>query len=282
MSARGSHRIEAALRAAAASGRPALAAFLTADYPDPERFQRDLRAVAEVADVVEIGVPFSDPMADGLTIQRASRTALAGGTSVAGILDGLTWLEPRPSAPVLLMSYLNPLLAFGLDPLSRRAAACGVDGLIIPDLPLEECGPVDRALAARGLALVQLVTPVTPEPRLRRLCEASRGFVYAVSTTGITGGETAEQSQLQRYLDRVRAVSPLPVLAGFGIRHASQVEALAGHADGVVVGSALIEIIEQGGDPAAFLQGLLPGASHFVQGASPFTTEGEARPCRTP
>lgn len=258
MSTRGHQRIEMALRAASTAGRPALAAFLTADYPDPQRFRRDLRAVARVADVVEIGVPFSDPMADGVTIQRSSRTALAGGTSVAGILDGLSRQDPPPSAPLLLMSYLNPLLAFGLDRLARHAAARGVDGFIIPDLPLEECRPVDEALAEQGLALVQLVTPVTPEPRLRRLCRASRGFVYAVSNTGITGGGTAEPSQLQRYLDRVRAVSPLPVLAGFGIRRASQVAALAGHGDGVVVGSALIEVIEQGGEPAAFLEGLLP------------------------
>jgi tryptophan synthase alpha chain len=158
------------------------------------------------------------------------------------------------------MSYLNPLLAFGLERLPVAAARAGVSGFIIPDLPWEESAEVRAALDREGLALVQMVTPVTPPERARMLCEASQGFVYAVSMTGTTGREVALPAALLEYLDRLRRVSPLPVCAGFGIRSAAQVERLRGHVDGVVVGSALVEAIERGDAPDAFLQGLRAGS----------------------
>ena len=167
-------------------------------------------------------------------------------------------MQPRPRAPLLLMSYLNPLLAFGLDRLPEAAAQAGAAGFIIPDLPFEESADVRAALDRAGLALVQMVTPVTPAARLKMLCAASQGFVYAVTKTGTTGRSVAVPDTVLEYMDRVRAVSPIPVCAGFGIRGPEQVARMRGHVDGVVVGSALVEVLERGGDPAAFLRTLRP------------------------
>jgi tryptophan synthase alpha chain len=257
MSARGGRdRIAAALAAARRDGRPALAAYLTAGFPSATAFADLLPRIAAAADLVEVGVPFSDPMADGPVIQRASRIALASGATLRSILDTLRRVPSGRGAPALLMSYLNPLLSFGLADVAREAARAGACGLIVPDLPLEESDELAGALDREGLALVQLVSPATSPSRLARLCRASAGFVYAVTVTGVTGGRTGASDDLRDYLDRVRAVSPLPVLAGFGVRERSQVEALAAHADGVVVGSALIERIERGEDPVAFLRQL--------------------------
>lgn len=244
------------LRHAAGAGAPALVGFLTAGFPDRESFVRQLAAIAAVADVVEIGVPFSDPMADGVTIQRSSRVALEQGVTLAWILETLAALPVRPRAPLLLMSYLNPLLSYGFQRLPAAARAAGVSGFIVPDLPWEESADFRTALAREGLALVQMVTPLTPPARLAMLAREARGFVYAVTATGTTGGANAIPDDVLAYLDRVRAVSRVPVCAGFGIRDAAQVRRLAGHADGVIVGSALINVIEQGGDTGVFLNGL--------------------------
>jgi tryptophan synthase alpha chain len=211
-----------------------------------------LRALASGADVVEIGVPFTDPMADGVTIQRSSHTALAQGVSLRWILSELTAM-PKVDAPLLLMSYLNPLLALGLEQLTSAAARANVAGFIVPDLPFDESDELRTALDAEGLALVQMVTPVTSPERLKQVCESSQGFVYAVTMTGTTGKNVAVPTDVLSYLDRVRAASKLPVCAGFGIRSREQVERLVGHVDGVVVGSALVEVLERNEDPAAFL-----------------------------
>jgi tryptophan synthase alpha chain len=252
----GHEAIGAAIRAASARGEPAIIGFLTAGFPKRERFRDDLARVAAAADVVEIGVPFTDPMADGMTIQRASHAALAQGVSLAWILEELTALAPRPKAPLLLMSYLNPLLAYGLDRLPRAMRTAGVAGVIVPDLPFEECGDLKRALEADGVGLVQMVTPVTPAERLAMLCKAAQGFIYAVTMTGTTGKSVAVPDDVLEYLARVKAVAPIPVCAGFGIRGREQVARLKGHVDGVVVGSALVEVLERGDDPARFLGGL--------------------------
>lgn len=248
-------RITAAIRASAARDRPALVAYLTAGFPQRERFREHVRALAAGADVLEVGVPFTDPMADGVTIQRASQVALAQGVTLRWILAELAALGDV-GAPLLLMSYLNPLLAFGVGALAAAAAQAGVAGFIVPDLPLDESHELHEALAARQLALVQMVTPVTEPQRLQQLCARSQGFVYAVTMTGTTGRSVAVPDAVLAYLDRVRAASPLPVCAGFGIRSREQVARLAGHVDGVVVGSALVEVLERGGDPAAWLAAL--------------------------
>jgi tryptophan synthase alpha chain len=250
--------IAAAVRKASAGGEPALVAFLTAGYPSRQSFREHLLGVAEGADVVEIGVPFTDPMADGVTIQRSSQAALAQGVTLRWILEELEALRARTpiGAPVLLMSYVNPLLAFGFERLAETAIRAGVAGFIVPDLPFDESGELRPFLDARHIALVQMVTPVTPPDRLKMLCEHAQGFVYAVTMTGTTGKNVSVPTSVVSYLDTVRSLSPVPVCAGFGIRSRDQVELLKGHVDGVVVGSALVEVLERGEDPARWLQTL--------------------------
>ncbi|HEY2780908.1 MAG TPA: tryptophan synthase subunit alpha [Steroidobacteraceae bacterium] len=256
-----SERVSSAIRAVAAQGRPALVGYLTAGFPSRRQFKENLAAVAGGCDVVEIGVPFSDPMADGTTVQRASFAALADGVTLPWILDELRSVEPRHPVPILLMSYLNPLLAFGMAELPRAAAQAGVAGFIVPDLPFEESGELHQALNAEGLALVQMVTPVTPPERLAMLCREAKGFIYAVTMTGTTGksadGKFADVPvEVLEYMDRVKQLARVPVCAGFGIRSARQVARLAPHVDGVVVGSALVEVMERGENVAAFLKSL--------------------------
>jgi tryptophan synthase alpha chain len=237
-------RIGAALTAANNAGRPALVPFITAGYPEPTDFISTLKAIAEVGDVVELGIPFSDPMADGMTIQRSSFEALQKGVSLRWIFDQLDSAAAEINAPLVMMSYLNPLLAFGYDALAERALAAGVCGFIVPDLPLEESADIREALEAKGLGLIQLVTPATP------------GFVYAVTITGITGGGAGLPADLTEYLEKVSGMSNLPVCAGFGIREAKDVAAVGKHAAGAIVGSALVEVLERGDDPREYLGSL--------------------------
>ena len=245
-------RISSAIRSAASSGDPAILGFLTAGHPRKQTFRDDLRAIASGADVVEIGVPFTDPMADGVTIQRSSQTALAQGVTLRWILSELASM-PKVDSPLLLMSYLNPLLAFGLDTLPGAAARANVAGFIVPDLPFDESDDLRAALEPEGLALVQMVTPVTKPERLAQVCESSQGFIYAVTMTGTTGKNVAVPADVLSYLDRVRSIATVPVCAGFGIRSRDQVERLRGHVDGVVIGSALVEVLERNEDPAKWL-----------------------------
>ena len=249
-------RIGAALTAANDAGHPALVPFITAGYPEPTDFISTLKAIAEVGDVVELGIPFSDPMADGMTIQRSSFEALQKGVSLKWIFDQLDSAKDEINAPLVMMSYLNPLLAFGYDALADRALAAGVCGFIVPDLPFEESAEIRESLEAKGLGLIQLVTPATPDGRLQTLCDASRGFVYAVTITGITGGGTGLPADLTDYLDKVSGMSDLPVCAGFGIREAKDVAAVGKHAAGAIVGSALVEVLERGDDPREYLGSL--------------------------
>jgi tryptophan synthase alpha chain len=251
----GRDAISNAIRAAAAKGDPALVAFLTAGYPSKAKFRQHLEAVAAGADVVEIGVPFTDPMADGVTIQRSSHAALAQGVSLRWILAELEAMS-RPKTPLLLMSYLNPLLAFGTRKLAAAAAKAGVSGFIVPDLPLDESDELRASLAAHQLALVQMVTPVTKPDRLEALCASSQGFVYAVTMTGTTGKSVVIPTEVVNYLDRARELASVPVCAGFGIRTREQVEMLRGHVDGVVIGSALVEVLERGEDATEWLRKL--------------------------
>jgi len=250
------HSIAAAIRSAKANGNPAIVAYITAGFPRREDFLALLHKVADAADVVEIGVPFSDPMADGTTIQRSSRVALAQGVSLRWILAELTGAKSRPAAPLLLMSYLNPLLAFGLDKLPSAAAEAGVSGFIVPDLPYEECNELRSALEARGIALVQFVTPVTPLERVQMLAGHTNGFLYGITMTGTTGKNVAVPQAVLDYFASVQRISPAPVCAGFGIRSRDQVAKMAPFVDGVIVGSALVEVIERNEDPAAFLRSL--------------------------
>ena len=248
-------RISAAIRAANDNGHTALVPFITAGYPEPADFISTLKSVASQGDVVELGIPFSDPMADGMTIQRSSFEALQKGVSLAWIFDELEKAGGF-DAPLVMMSYLNPLLAFGYEKLADRAVETGVCGFIVPDLPFEESEEIRTVLESRGLGLIQLVTPATPDERLATLCEASRGFVYAVTITGITGGDVGLPEDLADYLDKVSGIAGIPVCAGFGIREAADVAAVGAHAAGAIVGSALVEVLERGEEPTGFLNAL--------------------------
>jgi len=248
--------ISAALRAANADQRTGLVPFITAGYPEPTEFLDTLLAVAEVGDVVEIGVPFSDPMADGMTIQRSSYVAIEKGVTLTWIFDQLESGRDKIDTPIVFMSYLNPLLAFGFENLAQRALETGVCGFIVPDLPFEESAEIRNALEAKGIGLIQMITPATPPDRLEMLAKESRGFLYAVTITGITGGDTGLPTNLADYLDTVSTASLLPVCAGFGIRTAEDVVNVGKHAAGAIVGSALVEVLENGEDPAAFLRQL--------------------------
>jgi tryptophan synthase alpha chain len=249
-------RIGEAIAAANKDGRTGLVPFITAGYPDPATFGTSLQEIADVGDVVELGVPFSDPMADGMTIQRSSFAAIENGVTLSWIFDQLESLQGDVNAPLVMMSYLNPLLAFGYDNLASRAQETGVCAFIVPDLPHEESAEIAAALSAEGVGLIQLVTPATPDDRLKMLANASRGFLYAVTITGITGGDTGLPVDLAAYLDKVTAASSLPVCAGFGIRTADDVVNVGKHAAGAIVGSALVEALERGEDPADWLRQL--------------------------
>ena len=256
-----SEKISAAIRQA--RGGTAIVAFLTAGFPSRENFREHLAQIGSEADVVEIGVPFTDPMADGMTIQRSSREALRQGVTlrwVLGELEAMARDSRLPGAPLVLMSYLNPLLAFGFAELAAASVRAGVCGFIVPDLPFDESAEFRAALELHGVGLIQMVTPVTRPERMARLCAATQGFVYAVTMTGTTGRTAAVPTEVTRYLDSVRAAAKLPVCAGFGIRSRAQVDQLRGHVAGVIVGSALVEVMENGQDAAQFLRSLRPGA----------------------
>ena len=232
-----------AIRAAllSSSGEPRVCPYLMAGFPEPEA-TADLLLAAEAggAAVVELGIPHSDPLADGPTIQAAGRLALSRGMTSRSALAQVAQARSRGlRVPVVCMTYLNPVAQFGLEGFCRAAAAAGVDGVLVPDLPLEEMEGLGRAASRAGLALCTMVAPTTPEKRLALAASRASGFVYCVSRTGVTGaGEPTEGAGL---LERVRALSDRPLVLGFGVRRRSQVVSLAGLADGVAVGSRIVE-----------------------------------------
>jgi tryptophan synthase alpha chain len=248
-------RLEARLRAARSEGRAALLPYLVAGFPRRAGFGELLRAVGARADVIELGLPFSDPTADGPVIAAAAQRALAEDVHLGWLLAEVARVRTEVAAELVLMSYVNPLLAFGLDRACAELARAGVAGLIVPDVPLEESAELAAACDAHGLALVQLVTPLTPPERAAALARVSRGFLYAVTRAGTTGA-AASPASVARYLAGLRASTTLPICAGFGLRTPEQLTALAGTCDGFVVGTALVECLAGGGDPLALLDSL--------------------------
>ena len=233
---------------------PAIVPFITAGYPNTKDFKQTLYEISKKADVIEIGVPFSDPMADGVTIQRSSHMAIENGVTLTWIFNQLN--EINLDTPIVLMSYLNPLYVFGMEELVDASLESGVDGFIVPDLPIEESKELNQRLTEAGLALIQLVTPATPKDRIEMISDQSRGFIYAVTVKGVTGGEGALSADVTEYLKQVQEISKIPVCAGFGIREKSDVEMIADYVDGIIVGSAIVETIEQGNSPTEFLDRL--------------------------
>lgn len=233
----------------------ALVAYVTAGYPSMDAFPAILADACEHADIVEVGIPFSNPIADGGSLQETARAALAAGATMKKIMRTLRELDGTLAAPLLLMGYLNPLLAYGLDRLADDAQAAAVHGVIVPDLPLEAL-EMAAPLEGAGLATIGMVSPVTSDERLARIAERATGFVYAVTSVGVTGQHRSDQSNIVEYLGRLRSAATIPVCAGFGIREKPHVDALRGACDGVIVGSALMEAVGDGRDVGSILQAL--------------------------
>lgn len=242
-----------------AAHRGGLVSYTTAGDPDLSRSGEILLALERGgADILEVGVPFSDPLADGPVIQRATERALAAGTTLRGVLALVERLRPQISAPIVLFSYANPLVRMGIDAFAERAAAAGVDGVLLLDLPIEEAEPVRRALDAHGIDQIFLVSPTTTDVRLREAARLGRGFLYAISRLGVTGTRDTVAVTARPLVDRIRTISALPVALGFGVSRPEHVAEIAGFADAAVVGSAIVQRIasaaEQGTDPAAAVE----------------------------
>jgi tryptophan synthase alpha chain len=240
-------RIEQKFAAMKAANKKALVTFVMAGDPDAAKTATVLDALpAAGADFIEIGMPFTDPMADGPAIQAAGLRALKGGMNLKGVIELLQQFRSKNSeTPVILMGYFNPILSFGPEKFCQAAAKAGADGLIVVDLPPEEAGELSAHALAAGLDLIRLVTPTTDEKRLPKVLEGAGGFLYYVSITGVTGTKSANVDQVGAHIARIRKHTQLPVVVGFGIKTADDVKALGAVADGVVIGSAIVQNIEQ-------------------------------------
>jgi len=247
------NRIDTRFAALKTQGRKALVPFITAGDPSLDATVPVMHALADSgADVIELGVPFSDPMADGPVIQRSSERALARGAGLAYVFDCVRSFRERDDAtPVVLMGYLNPVEIRGADRFAREAVAAGVDGVLLVDLPPEEADEFHSAFASLGLALILLASPTTSDERLALLCAQATGYLYYVSFAGVTGADLLDAAAATDRLHAIRARSRVPVAAGFGIKDAASASAMAREADGVVVGSALVAALEGAADPAA-------------------------------
>ena len=240
-------RIAAVFDELRARGEAALVPYFTAGDPDlGVTRELVLAAIAEGADAIELGVPFSDPTADGPALQRAAGRALAAGTSLPRVLELVADLRAATAVPLVLFGYYNPFFRYGIEPLARDAASAGADGFLCVDLPHEEAGPLRDAARAAGLDVIALLAPTTPPPRLRAIAAASSGFLYFVSVLGTTGARAELPAELPELVRRVRGVTALPVGVGFGVSRPEQAGWIAGFADAVIVGSALARLVEDG------------------------------------
>jgi tryptophan synthase alpha chain len=247
----GSRRIQAAFAAAREQGRLAFIPYVVAGYPDASTSEAAaLAAIDAGADLLEIGLPYSDPLADGVTLQKASSTALSAGANLDGSFELVRLVtEARPGRPVVVMGYANQFLGpRGMDPVAKRLEKAGAAGAIVADLTPDEGAPLEAAFAARELALIYLVAPTTTPDRIELIADRSGGFVYCVSLTGVTGARSALPATLAALVGRVKKVSPLPVAVGFGVSRPEHVRAVArAGADGVIVGSALVNALGENG-----------------------------------
>jgi tryptophan synthase alpha chain len=229
-----------------AAGRPGLVAYITAGDPDLARTEGVLRALDRAgADVVEVGVPFSDPLADGPVIQRATERALASGTTLTGVLELIARLRSALRMPVVVFSYANPILRIGAERFADLARDAGVDGVLVLDLPIEEAGEFRAMLGARGIDTILLLSPTTSDSRLRQAAALGSGFLYAISRLGVTGARDTLADGAEEMVRRIRAVSDLPVALGFGISKPEHVRRVGRWADAAVVGSALVSVIAE-------------------------------------
>lgn len=261
----GRARIAAAFAQAQQAHSAALMPYYTLGYPNRQTSVDVIAAIAPHSDLLELGVPFSDPLADGPTIQHSTQVSLENGTTVAGCLDMVAELRRHGvDTPVMLMGYYNPILAYGIANYVRDAAQAGADGFIVPDLPPEEADELAQAAAAVGLALIYFLAPTSSPARIASVAEKAQGFIYLVSLTGVTGARTAVQTDLAAFVARVRQQARVPLAVGFGISTPQQAAQIGDMADGVIVGSALINAVDRAevdkpGAAAAFVQELRAG-----------------------
>jgi tryptophan synthase alpha chain len=243
------------------TGRPGLIPFITAGDPDLATSARLVLTLAAAgADVVELGFPFSDPMADGPTIQAASERALAAGSSLAGVLNLVAEVRKDSQIPIVLMGYFNPVYRYGVKRFASDAAAAGVDGLLLVDLPPEEADEILPDLRANGIDMITLLAPTTPPERMKRLAALGSGYLYYVSMTGVTGSKKLDPEEIRQAVTEVRTLSPIPVAVGFGITTAEDAATVGSYADAVVVGSTLVKLIAD----HAHMPDLHPQVQHFL------------------
>ena len=242
-------RIADGFAKAKAEGRPALIAYVTVGYPEAGATEALVAAILDGgADMLEIGVPFSDPLAEGTTIQRSSQIALEHGVTLDTCIETCGALRKRhPVVPLMLMGYYNPVLSYGLDRFAERAAGAGIDGVIVVDLPAEEAAPLLQVCRPRGIDVILLLAPTSTDERIRKASEVASGFVYCVSLAGVTGARERLADGLAAFVGRVRKFVDLPLAVGFGISTAEHVRAVGELADGAIVGSAVINAITEGG-----------------------------------
>ena len=237
-------RIQATFERLKQSGETALIPFITAGDPDLATTEQLIHALVENgADLIELGFPFSDPMADGPTIQAASERALAAGTTLPKVLELVTRVREHTNVPLVLMGYYNPVFSYGPERFAVDAAEAGVDGLLLVDLPAEEAGEIRGYLQQAGISLIQLLAPTTPPPRMQRLVTDADGFVYFVSMTGVTGASQVDAAAIEQQVSDLQKISPVPVAVGFGISSPVDAAAVGRFADAVVVGSALVKVV---------------------------------------
>jgi len=254
------NRIDSTFKRLARERRKALIGYITAGHPTLGSLKNIVPLLEEAGlDLLELGVPFSDPIADGPTIQHSSQIALNNGATLSWILKSVRELRARVKLPLVLMSYSNPIYSMGPKRFFEQAKQAGVDGVIIPDLIPEESGEFGRSARQTGVHLIYLAAPTTPKARLSRIARASRGFLYAVSVTGVTGARHTIQHDVSGFLKTVRKASRCPIAVGFGISSPEQARTLSAQADGVIVGSALIKQIESSKHKA------FAGAARFIR-----------------
>ena len=228
------------------SRRPSLVAYITCGDPDLATTEAIVLAAIDAgADVIELGVPFSDPVADGPVIQRASERAIKRGTSLQNVLQVAGYIRQKSEAGLVIFTYLNPILRFGMERFCREAAQAGVDGVLVTDLTVEEADDYRRLMTMHGLAPIFLAAPTSPDSRLKKIAQASGGFVYAVSRTGVTGTQKELAADARDLVRRIRKFTQLPVAVGFGISNASQFVQVGEFADAAAVGSAIVQAVEQ-------------------------------------